>query len=330
MSGITESPARYASWRTRLLHVEGTGPTFVFLHGFGDSAETWRGVLRRLGQSGRSAVAVDLPGFAEADDLSPGRILPQLDRFVAAVVEAHRGPEGVVLVGNSLGALSALRAAGRGVPILGAVPIAEPACGDSWTIRQFRMKPTPIVVRLLELPVPVSRKVSIAVITAAARAALGKRAAIHDPGAARRLGEYFGGRRGGHVWAVRTSHALALETVNCYDFDRITVPVTIVHGARDKVIPTNAAEFVHAAIPHSSLIVRSSWGHCPQLQDPAGVTKLLLDFADSLDTENGRRSRRAPKRSLLVSTPKTIRARTSVRQSSGNAQRDQIRQELNP
>ncbi|HET7734538.1 MAG TPA: alpha/beta hydrolase, partial [Nocardioidaceae bacterium] len=242
-------------------------------------------------QAGRSAVAVDLPGFGEADDLADGAILPQLDRFVAALADAHGNGVGVVLVGNSLGGLAALRAAGRGVPALGVVTFSQPACGDSWLIRRFLAPRTSLIVRLLTLPVPVPRGLSAGLITVGARAALGRRAQVHDPAAARRIGEYFGRRRGGHVWAVRTSRRLGLESVGCYELDRVTCPVLVVHGQRDRIIPTNAARAVHAALPDSTLVLRQRWGHCPQLQDPEGVAAMIVHFLDEdVSTTHGDRT----------------------------------------
>jgi pimeloyl-ACP methyl ester carboxylesterase len=71
-------------YETRLLELEGEGPPLLLLHGYADSADTWRLILDALGRAERRAVAVDLPGFATAAGLRPGRVLPQLDRFVAA------------------------------------------------------------------------------------------------------------------------------------------------------------------------------------------------------------------------------------------------------
>ena len=68
-----------AGYRTRALELEGDGAPIVLLHGYADSADTWRQTLAVLGRHGRRAVAVDLPGFGTADRLAPTPILPQLD-----------------------------------------------------------------------------------------------------------------------------------------------------------------------------------------------------------------------------------------------------------
>ncbi|MGW4248871.1 alpha/beta fold hydrolase, partial [Nocardia sp. NPDC004722] len=79
---ITESTRSYAGVRTRVLSVAGAGTPIVLFHGFADSADTWREVLVRLARAGRTALAVDLPGFGAADPRRAGAIV--------RVRDAHR------------------------------------------------------------------------------------------------------------------------------------------------------------------------------------------------------------------------------------------------
>src|SRR3954452_23895253 len=95
-----------AGFETRALELEGKGPPLVLLHGFSDSADTWRLVLDRLGRREQRALALDLPGFATADALDAARpVLEQLDAFTAAAIRHAAGDRGarVVVAGNSLG-----------------------------------------------------------------------------------------------------------------------------------------------------------------------------------------------------------------------------------
>ena len=71
-----------------MLTVAGEGPPVLLLHGYADSADTWRAILSRFAAAGRAATALDLRGFATAEPLHPSRpLLPQWDEMVEAAVE---------------------------------------------------------------------------------------------------------------------------------------------------------------------------------------------------------------------------------------------------
>src|SRR3954449_11746921 len=108
MKSVVEHRIEIAGHATRALEVDGGGPGIVLLHGWGDSADTWRPLLGQLGARGRRAIAVDLPGFGEAPRLHDGAVLPQLDAFAADLVESWAGKEPVVVAGTSLGGCVAL------------------------------------------------------------------------------------------------------------------------------------------------------------------------------------------------------------------------------
>src|SRR4051794_36510190 len=93
MEPLFEHRMEFAGYETRVLELEGRGDPIVLLHGWSDSADTWRCVLAQLGRQERRAIAVDLPGFGTADPLADGPMLPQLDEFGAAVL-AYAGAGG--------------------------------------------------------------------------------------------------------------------------------------------------------------------------------------------------------------------------------------------
>ena len=93
MQPLFEHRLELAGYEARALELEGSGPPLILLHGYSDSADTWRLTLDRLGRADRRAVALDMPGFGTAEPLGPGAILPQLDAFADAAV-AHFAAEG--------------------------------------------------------------------------------------------------------------------------------------------------------------------------------------------------------------------------------------------
>ena len=72
MQPLFEHRLRIDGYETRALELEGDGPGLVLLHGWGDSADTWRRLLAELGTRDRRAIAVDLPGFGYASRLPQG------------------------------------------------------------------------------------------------------------------------------------------------------------------------------------------------------------------------------------------------------------------
>src|SRR3954466_3550238 len=111
MTSVVEHRIEVAGHATRALEVDGGGPGIVLLHGWSDSADTWRPLLAQLAARGRRAIAVDLPGFGEGTRPHDGAVLPQLDAFAADLVESWADKEPVVVAGTSLGGCVALRLA---------------------------------------------------------------------------------------------------------------------------------------------------------------------------------------------------------------------------
>jgi pimeloyl-ACP methyl ester carboxylesterase len=89
----------------------GTGePDYVLLHGGAQNAHTWDTVALALG---RSLLAIDLPGHGHSDWRADGAYSPMnLADDVAVVVRAH-APSARVVVGMSLGGLTAMELAVR-------------------------------------------------------------------------------------------------------------------------------------------------------------------------------------------------------------------------
>jgi pimeloyl-ACP methyl ester carboxylesterase len=88
------------------------GPLALCLHGFPDTAHTWRYLLPRLAAEGFRAVAPWMRGYAPTE-VPYGRTVPR-DTLAADVNALHRalgGGEDAVLVGHDWGAYAAYRAA---------------------------------------------------------------------------------------------------------------------------------------------------------------------------------------------------------------------------
>jgi pimeloyl-ACP methyl ester carboxylesterase len=266
-----------AGYETRALELEGDGPPLLLLHGYSDSADTWRVLLDRLGRVGRRAVALDMPGFGTCDLLADDEpILSQLERFAAAAVEWIAPEGGAIVSGNSLGGCVSLLLAERAdLGLEGIVPVA-PAGLDM--ARWFTViEREPLLRAALAAPVPMPSAVLQRVV-----AEVYKRLAFHRPGSldpliASTFSSHFADRAT-TARLMATGRRLIGELRDPFRLKAITCPVLLVWGRQDAMVFQTGADRVLAAVPQSELVVIEDCGHCPQLETPDRLVGLLLDF----------------------------------------------------
>ncbi|WP_445166211.1 alpha/beta fold hydrolase [Mycolicibacterium sp. Dal123E01] len=61
-------------------------------------------------------------------------------------------------------------------------------------------------------------------------------------------------------------------------YERIDVPVLVVEGAGDKLLPAGWAAEIAGQITGGRSAVVDGAGHCPQIEQPEALAKILLDF----------------------------------------------------
>lgn len=281
MQPLFEHRLELAGFQTRALELEGWGPPLVLLHGFADSADTWRILLDRLARQERRAVALDLPGFGTADELLPdGPVLDQLTGFADAAVR-HFAPDGDAIVcGNSLGGcVSMLLAQRRRGGVAGIVPVA-PAGLDMapWFAIVER---EPVLRALLASPLPVP---PAALQRAVDR--IYRRLVFHRPGDVEPLvGRTFASHFRDRATAARilaNGRRMLTELREPFELERIACPVLLVWGQQDGMVFHRGAERVLDTVDDAELELIGDCGHCPQIEAPDRLSQLLLDFPRSL------------------------------------------------
>jgi pimeloyl-ACP methyl ester carboxylesterase len=275
---LFEHRRTFAGYETRVLELEGDGTPIILFHGYADSADTWRPALALIARRGRRAIAVDLPGFATADPLSEGPILPQLDEFALAAARYLSGRENrpVIASGNSLGGCLVLRMAQRHpAKLAGVVPVAP--AGLEMSRLLALVERDPVLHTLLALPAPVP-----SAVLRAAVARLYLQLGFAQP---RRVSPevvssftWHHRNRADVARYLDILHRLVPEFRMAFDPHRISVPVLLVWGDRDRLVFHRGAEQILAAVPGSRLELLRGIGHCPQVEAPERFAELLLEW----------------------------------------------------
>lgn len=271
-SAITQKQVAYAGVASRVLEVPGAGPPILLIHGFTDSADTWRLVLDELAALGRRAIAVDLPGHGLAE-LAPRPIVPGFDRFVAEFVQDHAGEGPVILAGNSLGGLLSLRAAtDPDLPLAVAVGLGPAGLGYTREVpllTVFSRLTNPFAGPFDRLPVS-SRRLRKGALRVHRRLCEGR---VIQP-----LADYFAS----HLDSMKTLAEMRrmlidlgrVSGVDMLDVSAIRKPVLLLWGERDHLVPVTAAPVLLDVVPNSRLVVLDC-GHMPQVQLPVQVAREL-------------------------------------------------------
>jgi pimeloyl-ACP methyl ester carboxylesterase len=261
----------------------GTGDMIVAVHGLGGAHLNWMPAAPGLARTGR-LIAPDLPGFG----YSPPRSSYSISSHALAVVELLEslGPP-VGLMGNSLGALVAIQIAASRPDLVDRLVLVAPAGPPRWDDERIDR----VVAKRLLLqgipaigPAAVSRYWKATTPEAQMRDTLAVVCAhperipqsLVDPSlrlaSARRRQPWAldalvkSGRSAGVMVTRRARLARTLGQIRC--------PTLIVQGARDRVIPGSAIEWLTRVRPDWDLVVMEDSGHCPQIEAPLEFVRI--------------------------------------------------------
>ena len=234
--------------------VGGQGPVVVLLHGAGDNAGTWFKVAPALIGTHRLVVP-DLAGHGgSAPERGPIDIKDVLGG-VEAVLDAVAPGEKVVLVGNSLGAWIAMLVAQRRPE-----RVALAVCVDGGAMQGSNLS-----ARLL----PRDRR-------EARESVAQTRDAASPPVPDFVLDDIVRQAREGPL----ARFAATASTMGSYVLDEaqlraIAVPVRLIWGRSDTLVPLEYGERMRGLLPHAGLVTLERCGHVPQIECPDAFVAAL-------------------------------------------------------
>jgi pyruvate dehydrogenase E2 component (dihydrolipoamide acetyltransferase) len=224
--------------------------TIVLVHGVNDQAGTWVAVVPALMKDAR-VIAIDLPGHGESAPATGPLPLPMMVKAVAAILDRESPDAPVVLAGNSMGGwVSILYAADH--PARVAHLVLEDASGMMWDMSHVNFFPK-------------NREEAIKVLRL-----------VHGPDAP--IPDYLVDtllKTASSMPQARVLQAGVLTSLVDLRLKDLTMPVTLIWGAHDGLLPTVYAEALHAKIAGSTLHVINDAAHIPHRQAPKEFIRLM-------------------------------------------------------
>jgi pimeloyl-ACP methyl ester carboxylesterase len=269
----------------RAFRVAGTGPAILLIHGIGDNSTTWDTVQSKLAQR-FTVIAPDLLGHGKSDK-------PRADYSVAAYANGMRDLlsvldiEHVTVIGHSLGGGVAMQFAYQ-FPQLVERLILVGAGGVTKDVNiALRIASVPMgseALALLRLPMVLP---ALQVIGRVGGALFGSTGVGRDLPEVVRILADLPEPTASSAFA-RTLRAVVDwrgQVVTMLDRCYLTesVPVQLIWGSRDSVIPVEHAKMAHSAMPGSQLEVFEGSGHFPFHDDPDRFVELVEKFIDSTE-----------------------------------------------
>lgn len=260
-------------------------PPVVFIHGLGSAGYLeWRYTLPALARAHR-VFAPDLPGFGRSEKPVSGYGIPLFARVIEEYIRTRRLKP--VLVGASMGGRVALDVALRNPESVRRLVLVNSLGVVKPTVHPFY--PLLLVPRVGEGVLGVMRE------------------ALHrlSPDQVRRYARRFVGVSGDvdrvlddvYLSGLREMHATdgfprayvstvrALAHPEAYQATSLmarlaecNIPVLLIWGARDKLLPVARARAAHEGLPSARLAVIEDAGHTPQVERPEEFNRVLESF----------------------------------------------------
>ena len=259
------------------------GPVVVLIHGIASRAFQWHGVMAELGETCH-VIAADLLGHGESakprGDYSLGAHACGLRDLLAAL-----GHDRVSLVGHSLGGGIAMQFAYQFPERVERLALIDSGGLGPEVSAWLRAASLPGS----ELVLPVITSSYVRRTGAALGRALAKARVTVPPSLAEVMVSFASlsdpATRSAFIHTARSVLDVAGQRVDARDrlYLAADLPLLVVWGGRDAIIPLAHGTSLAAKVPSARLEVFARSGHFPHLSEPARLARVVADFVATTD-----------------------------------------------
>jgi pimeloyl-ACP methyl ester carboxylesterase len=275
--------------RTEMLHGHpmtygeaGKGPVLLLIHGMGGNLENWQEVIEPLARN-HTVIAPDLPGHGEsapgAGDYSIGALAAGLRDLLLAL-----GHERATLVGHSLGGGIAMQFAYQFPEMVERLVLVSSGGLGREVSPVLRAAALPGADLFIAATAGVGQRVGS--MLGRGLSAIGLRPNADVAEVLRGYGTLSDPtRRAAFLATVRAVIGTGGQRVHAGDrlYLAEAVPVLIIWGARDPLIPAHHGEDAHRNIPGSRLTIFEDVGHLPQVEAPSRFVATVEGFLEETE-----------------------------------------------
>jgi pimeloyl-ACP methyl ester carboxylesterase len=251
----------------------GSGPPrVVFLHGGGQNAHTWDTVIVGLGEP---ALAVDLPGHGRSTWREDGDYGPRRNAETLGPVLRELAPDAALVVGMSLGGLTALRLAVTAPDLVRELVLVDvtPSAPDRHTEMTDEQRGTVALVQGDRIFPSFGAMLDVTIA-----------AAPHRDRESLRRGVFHNSKRlDDGTWTWRYDNIRVGDGFEGLwdDVPTLTAPTTLVRGANSAFVnDKDADEFACTAPGFRGVHVVANSGHSVQSDQPVALIQILRDVLD--------------------------------------------------
>ena len=302
--------SKYWSYKDLRVHFRVTGersnPPIVLIHGFGASSDHWRNNAEIFASEGFRVFGIDLIGFGKSEQNLQNKIkhlenqfwANQLASFLDEIVDIQKNGK-VILIGNSLGALTAITTLSNRPELIKtiiAAPLPEPVFVNpikfsfpNWLlkVKSFLIK---IVFHLFPLKTLINLISRTKLITFALQSAYFRSISNDTPlkrivtVPAKRVNASKALRAMCIGMSNRPNSAKGPSIIEKIQNLPNRPPILLIWGKQDKLIPIFLAKKLIKLHPWLKLTVVNEAGHCPHDELPIHFNQIVMKWLKNLKT----------------------------------------------